>query len=361
MWRYADQLIDAFVEQRRVRARRRLRRAVHPDGDRRPRGRARVRPRAVPRAAVDGARADCSTSRSSSSTSGSPSTSRTAGANPRGDVLTGLATATFPDGSTPEVKDAALIAANLFVGGQETTVRLLASRCGCSASGRTCRSCVRDDRDLIPNFIEETLRLESPLRTPVPDDPGAHEPRRRRHPSRRDGDARSRAPATATRGRSRTRTSSTSTAPTRASTSRSVTASTPAPARRLLGPRVASRSTASSTAPATSRSTRRSTGRPTHGRYDYLPTFFLRGLAEAPPGVHSAPESFCCARLGHDQLRLGHRVARRRTAVDRHHDPRDLSGAVARRGTRRRWRRPRAAPPARAAACTSAPAPCRRS
>src|ERR1700733_1609399 len=33
---------------------------------------------------------------------------------PRRDVLTGLATATFPDGSTPEVKDAALIAANLF-------------------------------------------------------------------------------------------------------------------------------------------------------------------------------------------------------------------------------------------------------
>ncbi len=44
---------------------------------------------------------------------------------PRNDILTGLATATFPDGSTPEVNDAALIAANLFAGGQETTVRLL--------------------------------------------------------------------------------------------------------------------------------------------------------------------------------------------------------------------------------------------
>ena len=65
------------------------------------------------------------TSRSSSSTTASRSTSRTGARHPGNDVLTGLATATFPDGSTPEVKDAALIAANLFAGGQETTVRLL--------------------------------------------------------------------------------------------------------------------------------------------------------------------------------------------------------------------------------------------
>ncbi|MFC5753252.1 cytochrome P450, partial [Actinomadura rugatobispora] len=46
---------------------------------------------------------------------------------PRGDVLTGLATATFPDGSTPDVGDAVRVAANLFAAGQETTVRLLGS------------------------------------------------------------------------------------------------------------------------------------------------------------------------------------------------------------------------------------------
>ena len=46
---------------------------------------------------------------------------------PRDDVLTGLATATFPDGSTPEVIDVVRIAANLFAAGQETTVRLLAT------------------------------------------------------------------------------------------------------------------------------------------------------------------------------------------------------------------------------------------
>ncbi len=46
---------------------------------------------------------------------------------PRDDVLTGLATATFPDGSLPEVIDVVRIAANLFAAGQETTVRLLAT------------------------------------------------------------------------------------------------------------------------------------------------------------------------------------------------------------------------------------------
>ena len=48
-------------------------------------------------------------------------------ADPRDDVLTGLAQATFPDGSTPDVIDVVRVAANLFAAGQETTVRLLSS------------------------------------------------------------------------------------------------------------------------------------------------------------------------------------------------------------------------------------------
>ena len=84
---------------------------------------------------------------------------------PRNDVLSGLATATFPDGSTPDVKDAALIAANLFAGGQETTVRLLSFALRMLGERPDLQKLVRDDRDRIPNFIEEMLRLESPLRT----------------------------------------------------------------------------------------------------------------------------------------------------------------------------------------------------
>ena len=84
---------------------------------------------------------------------------------PRNDVLSGLANATFPDGSVPEVSDAALIAANLFAGGQETTVRLLTFALRMLGERPDLQTAVRADRDKIPNFIEETLRLESPLRT----------------------------------------------------------------------------------------------------------------------------------------------------------------------------------------------------
>ena len=83
---------------------------------------------------------------------------------PRNDILSGLAAATFPDGSTPEVGDAALIAANLFAGGQETTVRLLSFALRMLGERPDLQELVRADRERVPNFIEETLRLESPLR-----------------------------------------------------------------------------------------------------------------------------------------------------------------------------------------------------
>jgi cytochrome P450 len=85
--------------------------------------------------------------------------------NPRDDILSGLATASFPDGETPEVKDAALLAANLFAGGQETTVRMISFALRMLAERADLQAKLRADRDLIPTFIEETLRLESPLRT----------------------------------------------------------------------------------------------------------------------------------------------------------------------------------------------------
>jgi cytochrome P450 len=83
---------------------------------------------------------------------------------PRGDVLTGMARATFPDGSMPEPVDVARIAANLFSAGQETTVRLLSTalRLICDEPGLQQR--LREHRGLIPRFIEETLRLESPIK-----------------------------------------------------------------------------------------------------------------------------------------------------------------------------------------------------
>ena len=89
-------------------------------------------------------------------------TSRTAGAQPRNDVMTELATATFPDGTLPEVHDVMLIAANLFAAGQETTARMLGT--ALRYARRTARTA---DSYCAPNprasraFIEEVVRIEA--------------------------------------------------------------------------------------------------------------------------------------------------------------------------------------------------------
>lgn len=82
---------------------------------------------------------------------------------PRDDVMTKLATAPFPDGSLPEVHDVMLIASNLFAAGQETTARLLGTMFRLMGERPELQQQLRDDRALVPSFIEECLRLESPL------------------------------------------------------------------------------------------------------------------------------------------------------------------------------------------------------
>ena len=83
---------------------------------------------------------------------------------PRHDVLTGMATATFPDGSTPDALDVARIAANLFAAGQETTVRLFGTALQRIGEDHDLQQLLRERRDLIPNFVEECLRIESPVK-----------------------------------------------------------------------------------------------------------------------------------------------------------------------------------------------------
>jgi cytochrome P450 len=84
--------------------------------------------------------------------------------NPQKDVLTGLALATFPDGSLPEVIDVVRVAANLFSAGQETTVRLLATAFLVLAEDPALQERLRKDNDLIADFVEECLRFESPVK-----------------------------------------------------------------------------------------------------------------------------------------------------------------------------------------------------
>jgi len=83
---------------------------------------------------------------------------------PRDDVLTGLATAVFPDGSLPDVGDVARVATNVFAAGQETTVRLLGTALKVLAEHPDIQKAVREDRSLLPNFIEKALRIESPVK-----------------------------------------------------------------------------------------------------------------------------------------------------------------------------------------------------
>jgi cytochrome P450 len=83
---------------------------------------------------------------------------------PRQDVLTGLATATFPDGSMPEAIDVVRVAANLFSAGQETTVRLLGTALQTIGERKDIQDRLRDDHELIPGFVEECLRFESPVK-----------------------------------------------------------------------------------------------------------------------------------------------------------------------------------------------------
>lgn len=83
---------------------------------------------------------------------------------PRDDVLTGLATATFPDGTLPDVGDVVRVATNVFSAGQETTVRLLGTALKVICEQPDVQQALRRDRSLIPNFIEEALRIESPVK-----------------------------------------------------------------------------------------------------------------------------------------------------------------------------------------------------
>jgi cytochrome P450 len=84
---------------------------------------------------------------------------------PRGDVLTQLAQATFPDGSTPDALDVARVAVFLFAAGQGTTVDLLSAALLALAEDPDLQQQLREDRSLIAPFIEEMLRLESPVKT----------------------------------------------------------------------------------------------------------------------------------------------------------------------------------------------------
>jgi cytochrome P450 len=84
---------------------------------------------------------------------------------PREDALTRLALGTYPDGTTPEVSAVVRTATFLFAAGQETTARLLAVGLKYLCEYPELQDELRAHPERIPDFIEESLRIESPVKS----------------------------------------------------------------------------------------------------------------------------------------------------------------------------------------------------
>lgn len=85
-------------------------------------------------------------------------------ARPRSDVLTSVSNAPYPDGTMPEVNDVVMLASTLFVAGTGTTAAMLASAFRILGESPDLQERLRDTPELIPNFIEETLRFDGPVK-----------------------------------------------------------------------------------------------------------------------------------------------------------------------------------------------------
>lgn len=83
---------------------------------------------------------------------------------PRGDVLSGMATAVYPDGSTPELMEVVKPATFLFAAGQETVTKLLSAAMKTLGEQPEYQKLLREHPDRIPTFIEESLRMHSPTK-----------------------------------------------------------------------------------------------------------------------------------------------------------------------------------------------------
>lgn len=84
--------------------------------------------------------------------------------NPRGDVMSDLAQATFPDGSLPTVTDLVRAATFLFAAGQDTTTHFIGLALRVLAESPQLQQRLRDCPELIPEFVEEGLRFDGPTR-----------------------------------------------------------------------------------------------------------------------------------------------------------------------------------------------------
>jgi cytochrome P450 len=83
---------------------------------------------------------------------------------PREDVLSGMAAAVYPDGSTPELIELVKPATFLFAAGQETVTKLLSAAVQTLGDLPDYQKLLRAEPERIPTFIEEAVRMHSPTK-----------------------------------------------------------------------------------------------------------------------------------------------------------------------------------------------------
>jgi cytochrome P450 len=81
-------------------------------------------------------------------------------ANPRDDIMSELANATFPNGVQPELMEVVKLAVFLFAAGQDTSAKLLANALRVLAEDSVLQERLRAEPTLVDEFVEEMLRLE---------------------------------------------------------------------------------------------------------------------------------------------------------------------------------------------------------
>lgn len=81
-------------------------------------------------------------------------------ANPQQDILTELAHAIYPDGTKPEMMDIVQLGMFMFGAGQDTSAKLLGNTMKYLVTQPGLQAQVRANPSLLPDLIEEVLRLE---------------------------------------------------------------------------------------------------------------------------------------------------------------------------------------------------------
>ncbi len=85
-------------------------------------------------------------------------------ANPVDDVMSELANATLPDGTTPEVLEVVKAAMFLFAAGQDTSAKLVANSVRFLCENPEMQDRLRANPDEVVTFIEEMLRIEGSVK-----------------------------------------------------------------------------------------------------------------------------------------------------------------------------------------------------